>query len=263
MFSTSHSDYRRLSEFQDDSSESEEFEYPHRRHHVRGATKLTLFPFSWRFLALCAWGINILLLSAIAMLLLNLRNTNSPFPEGQLFYSPANDALDKIPTVFQAAIPGRSETKYQARPSPELDDLWEDLYGFGISKITVEERKQMINKTEKILAGNTPEFVVQLAVFHQLHCINMLRMKLFPDYYMDKGLMDDEHLSHCIDSLRQAVSCSADVTPLVWKWNEARNAYMGRLDVVHSCRDFEKVQDWARPRAVAHLNKTFRVVPPD
>ncbi|KAH8804045.1 hypothetical protein DL96DRAFT_1475324, partial [Flagelloscypha sp. PMI_526] len=178
--------------------------------------------------------------------------------------APANGVLEKTPIVFQSAIAGRSETKYQAPPSPELDALWEDLYGFGISKITANERSQMINKTDRILIGDKPEYVVQLAVFHQLHCINMLRMKLSSEYYEGNGLMDDDHLSHCIDTLRQAVSCNADVTPFVWRWSEAHNQYMGRLDVVHSCRNFEAIKDWARPRAVVvELNKTHRVLPVD
>ncbi|KAH8818940.1 hypothetical protein DL96DRAFT_1622467 [Flagelloscypha sp. PMI_526] len=218
---------------------------------------------TWRLLALCSLTFNALCVMSFGFWILGIgRSHPSPLPDGQLFYSPANDVLEKIPIVFQSADPGISETKYQGSPSSELDALWEDLYGFGISKITAKEQSQMVNSTEKILVGGTPKYIVQLAVFHQLHCINMLRMKLSPDYYTGHGLMDNDHLSHCIDSLRQAVSCSADVTPLVWQWSEPHNRYMGRLNVVHSCRNFEAVQDWARLRAVIFeegLNVTYRV----
>ncbi|KAH8831410.1 hypothetical protein DL96DRAFT_1705846 [Flagelloscypha sp. PMI_526] len=222
---------------------------------------------SWRSLALISLLVNVLCGVSFAFWIQGVgRSYASPFPEGQLFYSPANNVLEKTATVFESAIPGRSETKYQGLPSYELDTLWEDLYGFGISKITPQEQSRMINKTEKILVGDKPEYIVQLAVFHQLHCINMLRMKLSPEYYNGNGLMDDDHLSHCIDSLRQAISCNVDVTPFVWKWSEPHSRYMGRLNVVHSCRNFEAVREWARPRAVTleeGLNMTYRVLPED
>lgn len=68
-------------------------------------------------------------------------------------------------------------------------------------------------------------------VFHHLHCLNMLRQYIWRDEYApasEDGHKDPsgkpplpfmlrhkarEHTSHCVETLRQALMCNADVTP--------------------------------------------------
>ena len=33
---------------------------------------------------------------------------------------------------------------------------------------------------------------------------------------------------------------------VVWQWDDKQNQAVARMDTVHSCRDFVKIQDWAR-----------------
>lgn len=53
---------------------------------------------------------------------------------------------------------------------------------------------------------------------------NLLRKALRPDYYRDSvtgaiaNILPDEwddHLSHCLDNLRQATMCASDIRPVV------------------------------------------------
>jgi hypothetical protein len=44
--------------------------------------------------------------------------------------------------------------------------------------------------------------------------------------------------------------CSADVTPLVWTWDEEAQRSFPRSDTLHSCRNFEKIQEWAKDNQV-------------
>lgn len=39
--------------------------------------------------------------------------------------------------------------------------------------------------------------------------------------------------------------CSADITPIVWQWNSKLQRAQQRDDVVHTCRDFDRLRAWA------------------
>ncbi|KAK1141023.1 hypothetical protein N8T08_009596 [Aspergillus melleus] len=92
--------------------------------------------------------------------------------------------------------------------------------------------------------------LVGIDVFHQLHCLNLLRQGLRPDYYTKH---DDEpaytiHINHCLDYLRQAAMCNVDVTPIPVLWSEREDRPVPDFQVEHTCRDFWKVRDWAMER---------------
>jgi hypothetical protein len=40
--------------------------------------------------------------------------------------------------------------------------------------------------------------------------------------------------------------CSADVTPIVFQWDEKAQRSFVRTDTLHSCRKFEKIRGWAK-----------------
>ena len=133
----------------------------------------------------------------------------------------------------------------------------------GISRIPRESAAKLVNKTVPI-PDEPGQYVVQLNVFHQLHCLNMIRKRLYSkkEYAPDDELMGIEHLEHCYDALRQSLMCSADITPLPWRWVEEMQEAKEVAQVAHTCRDFEAVRGWAKKNAVAHFDrKTY--VPDD
>lgn len=75
---------------------------------------------------------------------------------------------------------------------------------------------------------------------------------------------DDEHLGHCIEGLRQSLMCSADTSPIVWQWVESdEDLNGGRMQgfpgALHTCRDFDKIKNWAFERKLDMMPKrTFR-----
>ena len=106
---------------------------------------------------------------------------------------------------------------------------------FGISEVSEEEAKPLFNQT---VARPNGKYLVGLAVFHELHCLvgwpsmfclqpyllnllqNIIRKALRPDYYTDPlsgaigGIQPkklEEHISHCIDDLRQSAMCASDI----------------------------------------------------
>lgn len=115
---------------------------------------------------------------------------------------------------------------------------------------------------------------MELDVFHQLHCLvnipspketrddltfkNMIRHALSPEHY--KGYMpgldgEDEllgfhHINHCVDAIRQSLMCSVDVSVLTWRWDETKQINAERGTILHTCRNFDKIRDWAWEHAI-------------
>ena len=91
-----------------------------------------------------------------------------------------------------------------------------------------------------------------MSVFHQLHCVNMLRKLAYPDVYpMDLTSGSEEaasnvfHMEHCYEQLRQSIQCSSDISTIYWEWSEKKHRMFGNVKTTHTCRNFEKIRDWA------------------
>jgi hypothetical protein len=99
---------------------------------------------------------------------------------------------------------------------------------------------------------------VGLEVFHQLHCLNLLRMSTYPDYYTKLWWSDtnDEpakvraHLDHCIEILRMNLMCMADVNVFTFQPVEGKDGYWPDYESEHVCRNFEHVKEWANANAM-------------
>ncbi|KAF7983125.1 hypothetical protein HWV62_24087 [Athelia sp. TMB] len=171
-------------------------------------------------------------------------------------YSPAWDAVEYEQRLFSkaTAVP----LPWQGAPSDEVDAAWEDLIDsqgtkVGLTKIPKADAAKMLNHTVAV-PGDEGSFATTLDVFHQLHCLNLIRKALHPDYYADhlamhnSGAQGFNHVGHCITAIRESLMCSADITPTVFKWEETEHRTFPRLDVMHTCRNFDKIRDWAKER---------------
>ncbi|KAH8796881.1 hypothetical protein DL96DRAFT_1643436 [Flagelloscypha sp. PMI_526] len=217
----------------------------------------------WRRLAICSIVLNLILITGILTSGFGSRwSAGSRFDsQCPTIYSPANEAIEYRTITFHTSFWDNDPSEYQGPPGPKTDSLWDDLYGFGISSLTKEEAAPMMNRTDRLLVAGEPQYVTELAVFHQLHCLNTIRMAFAPEHYPDRAdFLHPDHISHCIDSIRQALQCNADVTPLPWQWVPEVSEYRGRLGIPHVCRDFDKIREWARPRKLkAKVNQTYRI----
>jgi hypothetical protein len=61
-------------------------------------------------------------------------------------------------------------------------------------------------------------------------------------------LLEGSHISHCIDSIRQSLMCSSDISLIVWRWNETAQRMKVHGDIAHSCRNFDAIRQWAKGR---------------
>jgi len=70
-----------------------------------------------------------------------------------------------------------------------------------------------------------------------------------------------DHTDHCINYLRQAIMCNADITPVVWKWENWRHKSIPRFDVPHTCRSWDSIYQWAVDHALVEpLNDRIHVL---
>ncbi|KAJ6551767.1 hypothetical protein B0H19DRAFT_1264401 [Mycena capillaripes] len=170
-----------------------------------------------------------------------------------LVYSPAQDAVEYGVTTY--AIGG--DKRFHIPPSPALDKAWNDLYNFGISQIPKSQAALLPNKTHPI-PGDEANYIVELDVFHNLHCLNMIRKGLHSDYYADA--MEIDHLDHCIDWIRQALMCAGDTSVVVWQWDPKQNKTTFQGDVAHTCRNFDKLRDWGKSHMIrTHYDTSVRI----
>ncbi|KAK8084275.1 hypothetical protein PG997_005546 [Apiospora hydei] len=179
--------------------------------------------------------------------------------------APANEAIEYIPQhKFQSAL--FSHTPYMGYPTDETDQLWKDLYNdVAISTISEDEAKLLPHPTLPIPGTN--RYLVQLDVFHELHCLDDLRMLLYPERFPGMDELKDEngiidrtthafrHWDHCIDALRQALMCHADVSPISWRLNvPVKKMLIPQLSTTHTCRNFSRVHEWAQQHRAGAWN---------
>ncbi|KAF5019109.1 hypothetical protein F66182_8878 [Fusarium sp. NRRL 66182] len=190
-----------------------------------------------------------LLLVLFATWTLKGQDMNKAYIPNQI-YSPAQAAVEYETVVFSGGL--REETSKFRGSSKDVDAHWDELYNqVLISEITAESAANLPNATTPF-TNDTSHYVVELDVFHQLHCLNMLRKLVYPHVYeMDLTSTSDEaadnifHMEHCYEQLRQSLQCSSDISTIYWEWSEKRQRMFGNVRTTHTCKNFEKIRGWA------------------
>ncbi|KAF7430259.1 hypothetical protein PC9H_005961 [Pleurotus ostreatus] len=180
---------------------------------------------------------------------------------------------------------------YTYKPRPRFLVGRSDIFNIvdPISSLTTEENGRRVDPTVPAF-GNVSQLYEGLDVSHQLHCLvsallfedmyagadllaakDYARKALEPERYggadgrrasfMDKRkattdlphVSAGEHVSHCLDMIRQSLVCSADISVISWYMPIASSAEhtpnsLPRFDQTRMCRDFDRLRDWARSR---------------
>ncbi|WYZ39958.1 hypothetical protein EsH8_IV_000299 [Colletotrichum jinshuiense] len=148
----------------------------------------------------------------------------------------------------------------------EIDRAWDH--------ITNNIGDQMISHGELTKLGLDPKSIkitnpitgeegyrAGLEVFHQLHCLNLLRQATYPDYYSRKEVGGDVatdpadlrgHLDHCIEALRLNLMCESDIGVFTFKMypDLPVEGHWPDFSTLHTCRNFDDIRDWALTHSV-------------
>ncbi|KAI1330218.1 hypothetical protein F5Y16DRAFT_415673 [Xylariaceae sp. FL0255] len=137
--------------------------------------------------------------------------------------------------------------QYAGPPSPEIDENWRKILEYDEVDLAGDEASTVAHRTYQKPGGWS---MVGVDMFHQLHCLNMMREAIYPDYYqhVDKGASYQAHLEHCINNLRQVLMCHGDITGIPVKYYPERHRVKSMFEVTHVCRNFELIQKFSKER---------------
>lgn len=156
-----------------------------------------------------------------------------------------------------------STTSPYVGANPAVDLAWQKItYDIGDQMISAAELRR-IDKSPDVLMVTDFKTGVEgyragLEVFHQLRCLNLLRKSTFNEYY---ARMDEnpeavkpilrEHLDQCLEILRMNLQCQSDIGLVTFHNKPGTDDPSPDFSTWHTCRKFDKVQDWAMKNAVS------------
>ena len=120
-------------------------------------------------------------------------------------------------------------------PNPQADAVWEEWELMRVLPVTRDQISRMgkdystVAKLEDDIWGlGDDAYASVLDVYHQLHCVDMLRKIAYGDHY-NKSTMNaaeatiaEIHLNHCVDILVQAIQCSGNVNLITLHWTDTQ-----------------------------------------
>ncbi|GKT97831.1 hypothetical protein FLAG1_00169 [Fusarium langsethiae] len=173
--------------------------------------------------------------------------------------------------VYREMDPSLPE--YFGTPSPAIDAAWEKLLRYQYPAVSDEEiaSNPALSFASTDKHPVTGKYYGALDVFHNLHCLNMVRRHIDRDYYggghmmmkkkkkrhgkrmnmessFDAAAMD--HLYHCMNHIRQSLQCRPDLSPAamhVFLDTDGSQFFLGNAKS-HSCYDWQSIMDWAEAR---------------
>jgi len=82
---------------------------------------------------------------------------------------------------------------------------------------------QWFNSTVQCREEDVGSYMGTLELFHQVHCLDMLRRAVHRDYYVALGRhshVSDTHLDHWVEITRQTLMCNPDLDLITFHWVE-------------------------------------------
>jgi hypothetical protein len=158
-------------------------------------------------------------------------------------------------------------------PSPEVDAAWDRIQTSNPIAISRDNILAM-GKDPKDAAkfpesfGFGPEaYIGKVDVFHQIHCLNVLRMNLHHhyEYYFGTSPVDKLqrlHIAHCIQTLVENLMCTANVDIYTHIWVDAQLRPYPNFNIDHKCRDFDAILDWQERNSIP-MNRLKNIRVPD
>ncbi|KAK6609811.1 hypothetical protein H4I95_02870 [Botrytis cinerea] len=140
-------------------------------------------------------------------------------------------------------------------PSPEVDAAWariETQNPIPLSRqdlVNQGKDPDMYAKFPESFGFGPDAFIGRIDVFHQIHCLNRLRMHLYWNvayYYPDEqmGKYHQLHASHCVYALLQNLMCQGNVDTYGHYWVDMQENAVPDFNINHKCRDFEAILEY-------------------
>ncbi|EOD50151.1 hypothetical protein GTA08_BOTSDO11535 [Neofusicoccum parvum] len=187
--------------------------------------------------------------------------TTSAFVEQFSAYSPALSAVEYETVTFNNTKGARTAF---VGAGDEADKAWEHVTMHMGDQMVTEADMAALGKPHNRLrvtdeATGESGWRMELAVVHQLHCLNLIRKVVHKDHYEPLGgdlAVPEEklvgHLNHCIEALRMKIMCEADVGVILYQEQPGSDGKMEPdYETQHVCRNWDTIREWAVENKVA------------
>ncbi|KAL5385924.1 hypothetical protein DPSP01_004360 [Paraphaeosphaeria sporulosa] len=163
-------------------------------------------------------------------------------------------------------------SRYDKKPGPELDALWNELLAGQIIRVSAAEMKlQGENLTNRVQLTNG-DYLGTMSVWHSLHCLERLRKVIHMNYYHDKipdykgdmGIWTKDHSDHCMERLRDDIMCHPNTAVYIPEWDETHTLPDGFRMISQgqtTCVNWDALDQWARKRALKGGEYTLKPNP--
>jgi hypothetical protein len=105
-------------------------------------------------------------------------------------------------------------------------------------------------------------------VFHQIHCLDMLRRSIFTEYYGNlreiykDGLFPfTDHILHCQYVLMQALTCHADLEVVTFNKVKGFKGPFADFGVEKKCRNWDEILEWKERHQITPKGDAFKETP--
>jgi hypothetical protein len=147
---------------------------------------------------------------------------------------------------------------------PEVDKAWREIsYDMGDQWVPKAALPKLGEESSLLVdhpVTGEEGYRVGMEVFHQLHCLNLLRRVTYKDYYEPLGgefgkgpEALQRHTDHCLEVLRLNLQCNADIGLFTFYMVEGDPLAWPQLNSKHVCRNFENVRQWALDNSVGNM----------
>lgn len=144
-----------------------------------------------------------------------------------------------------------------------MDEAWDSLEPIRVFPIS-EAQVRKLGKDPKLSVKFPSDYGLgddaymgQIDMFHQLHCLGLLRYQAWKEYDRNAtlhrkpyGKMHWAHLSHCTDILLKNIMCSGSLDIVTFTWLETQTNPWPDFNVPHKCRSFDDIVDWQEKHSV-------------
>jgi len=150
--------------------------------------------------------------------------------------------LNDVPVPFQWT------SEYSDVDNPRLDELWQfdGMFDYGMIALMENEVDSMSLLPSEQAFPWDPENkrLYHLNGHHGLHCLRLIYTSISSYRASTPQKTPFPHIMHCLDNLRQDIICAADDSP---RYLTNNGSHSGESQV-RFCRDFSKLNDWAKER---------------
>ncbi|OJI83749.1 hypothetical protein ASPTUDRAFT_122815 [Aspergillus tubingensis CBS 134.48] len=170
-------------------------------------------------------------------------------------YSPLVGLVEYEDIRFQGDL--QDVNPWKGKPNPALDEAWENITHMWNIQVSGDDMLRMKKPLNQVKAPPHlgDGYVGGIEVFHQLHCLNLIRQYTYYDYYMQPeneplsfqtspGRLRAHIADHCIDILRQVIQCNGDAGVVTGSWVKGYSRPQVDFSTWHKCRKLQPFIDY-------------------